>query len=151
MSKRQSDRFALGILLGAATGAVAGLLLAPRSGRASRQRLQQSLQNTLQNTLQKTVKQSGDRLPGALEGLGQVVRDQAAIWSDRTRDRLEGALDRLRDAIASGVAASQTVDQEDVSLSEEGDAIPTGSAPTPKPRQLAYNRMAAPMTQTGDR
>ncbi|MBD2160098.1 YtxH domain-containing protein [Limnothrix sp. FACHB-1083] len=147
MSKRQSDRFALGILLGAATGAVAGLLLAPRSGRASRQRLQQSLQNTLQ----KTVKQSGDRLPGALEELGQVVRDQAAIWSDRTRDRLEGALDRLRDAIASGVAASQTVDQEDVSLSEEGDAIPTGSAPTPKPRQLAYNRMAAPMTQTGDR
>lgn len=147
MSKRQSDRFALGILLGAATGAVAGLLLAPRSGRASRQRLQQSLQNTLQ----KTVKQSGDRLPGALEELGQVVRDQAAIWSDLTRDRLEGALDRLRDAIASGVAASQTVDQEDVSLSEEGDAIPTGSAPTPKPRQLAYNRMAAPMTQTGDR
>lgn len=147
MSKRQSDRFALGILLGAATGAVAGLLLAPRSGRVSRQRLQQSLQNTLQ----KTVKQSGDRLPGALEELGQVVRDQAAIWSDRTHDRLEGALDRLRDAIASGVAASQTVDQEDVSLSEEGDAIPTGSAPTPKPRQLAYNRMAAPMTQTGDR
>jgi 3-oxoacyl-ACP reductase-like protein len=109
------------------------------------------LQSTLQNTLQNTVKQSGDRLPGALEELGQVVRDQAAIWSDRTRDRLEGALDRLRDAIASGVAASQTVDQEDVSLSEAGDAIPTGSAPTPKPRQLAYNRMAAPMTQTGDR
>lgn len=143
MSKHRS-RFTLGFLLGAAVGAAAGVLAAPRSGRSTRQRLQ----STLQSTLQK----SAAHLPGAIEQLSQEMRDRAGSLSEKARDRWGPRLERLREAIATGVAATQSApDHPDRMTEGSEDLAKTAASSAAKPRQLAYNRIATSAAPLGDR
>ncbi|HEY9689115.1 MAG TPA: YtxH domain-containing protein [Coleofasciculaceae cyanobacterium] len=139
MSKHRS-RFTLGFLLGAAAGAAAGVLMAPKSGRSTRQRLRSTLQT------------SADQLPGTIGRLSQGVRDRAVILSEQARERWGERLARLREAVALGVAATQSAPDDADRMAEGFEELSkTASSPAQKPRQLAYNRIATSATNVGDR
>ena len=129
-------------------GAAAGVLVAPRSGRSTRQRLQ--------STLQSTIQTSADDLPGAIAQLSQGVRDRAGSLagslSKKARDRWGHRLERLREAIATGVAATQSApDHPDRMTEGSEDLAKTAASSAAKPRQLAYNRIATSAAPLGDR
>lgn len=86
----QGGAFA-GFLLGAALGSLGALLLAPRSGRETRQQLSRALQELAQIT----------------ESLTVDVQSQAERISDQALQQWEDTLNRLREAIAAGIEASQ--------------------------------------------
>ncbi len=86
-----SGAFIGGLLIGAAVGTVAGLLAAPKSGRETRQLL----------------KKSADALPELAEDLSTTVQLQADRLSDSAVRNWGGTIERLKDAIAAGVEASQ--------------------------------------------
>jgi len=136
MSKRQSNRFALGFLLGAAAGAATGLLVSARRDRATRERLRASLQR------------SAAQLPDLLEDVGQVVQSRAVQLSEQARDRWEETIDRLREAIATGIAATAEPIATDPTSGEPSDA---DSKAATNPRQLAHRRLAASASPSGDR
>lgn len=96
-----------GLLLGAAVGAISGLLIAPKSGRETRQFL----------------RKSADALPELAEDLSTSVQLQADRLSETALRNWDGTLNRLRDAIAAGLEASQrereAIEQTDVSLVPE--------------------------------
>lgn len=86
-----SGLFIGGLIIGAAVGAVTGLLFAPRSGRETRQFL----------------KKSADALPELAEDLSSNMQLQADRLSESALRNWESTLDRLKEAIAVGVEASQ--------------------------------------------
>lgn len=98
MSKKSTGSFIGGMLLGSAIGTLTGLLIAPRTGRDTRQLL----------------KKSADALPELAEDLSTSVQLQADRLSESARVRWDGTLERLREAIAAGVEASerQTVESQ---------------------------------------
>ncbi len=81
-----------GMVIGALVGSVTGLLLAPRSGKQTRQLL----------------KKSADALPDLAEDLATSLQLQADSLSEVTQRNWQGTLERLKEAIAAGVEASQT-------------------------------------------
>ena len=89
--KNKTGIFVGGIMLGSAIGTVVGLLIAPRTGKETR----------------KVIKKSADALPELAEDLSTSVQLQANRLSASTLENWEGTLDRLRQAIAAGVEASQ--------------------------------------------
>ena len=94
MSDRRSGNSGFlvgGFLLGTAVGAVAGLLLAPKSGKETR----------------RILKKSADALPEIAEDLSTNVQVQANRLSSSAIKNWDGTLIRLRDAIATGIEASQ--------------------------------------------
>lgn len=91
MSDNQSGSFMGGILVGAALGTMAGLLLAPRTGRETRQ----------------ILKKSADALPELAEDLSTTIQLQADRLSETALENWEQTLNRLKDAIAAGQAATQ--------------------------------------------
>jgi gas vesicle protein len=91
MSDQRSGQFLGGLLLGAAVGAVAGLLTAPRPGKETRQ------------IAQKTV----EALPELVEDLSTSLQLQADRLSLSAVKRWDGTLDRLRDAVQTGLEAAQ--------------------------------------------
>lgn len=99
MSNR-SGVFIGGVLLGAAIGTLTGLVLAPRSGRETRQ----------------ILKKSADALPELAEDLSTSVQLQADRLSESALRNWDETLDRLREAIAAGIEASQ---QERQALNQE--------------------------------
>jgi gas vesicle protein len=80
-----------GFLLGTALGSLGALLLAPRSGRETRQQLNNALKDLAQIT----------------ESLTVDVQSQAERLSDQALQQWEDTLNRLREAIAAGIEASQ--------------------------------------------
>lgn len=90
MSKNRTGTFIGGILLGTAIGTVTGLLLAPRSGRETR----------------KLLKKSADALPELAEDLTSSVQLQADRLSESAKSRWEQTLNRLKEAVAAGIEAS---------------------------------------------
>jgi gas vesicle protein len=96
MAKHQSGAFLGGLLAGAAAGALAGLLLAPRRGRETR----------------KLLAKSVDALPELVEDLATTVQLQGGRLSATAAQRWGGTLDRLREAIAAGIEATQVLDEE---------------------------------------
>ncbi len=136
MSKRQSNRFALGFFLGAAAGAATGLLVIARRDPATRERLRASWQR------------STAQLPDLLEDVGQVVQSRAVQLSEQARDRWAETLDRLREAIATGMAATAEPIATDPTSGEPSDAE---SRAATNPRQLAHRRLAASAGSPGDR
>lgn len=88
--------FVGGMLLGAAVGAITGLLTAPRSGRETRQFL----------------KKSADALPELAEDLSSSVQFQADRLSESALRNWDSTLNRLREAIAAGLEASQRQREE---------------------------------------
>lgn len=96
-----SGSFAVGFLLGAAVGAVAGLLLAPRTGKETR----------------KLLKKSANALPELAEDLSSSVQLQADRLSGSALRNWDGTLNRLKEAMAAGLEASQR-DRQQSSPSE---------------------------------
>jgi gas vesicle protein len=92
MSKKNSTvAFIGGAILGGAVGAIIGLLTAPRSGRETRQLL----------------KKSADALPELAEDLSTSVQLQTDRLSESALRNWDETLNRLKEAIAAGVEASQ--------------------------------------------
>lgn len=91
MSNNRSGIFFGGMILGATIGALTGLLVAPRTGRETRQLL----------------KKSADALPDLAEDLSTSVQIQADRLSTNALRNWDETLERLREAIAAGIDASQ--------------------------------------------
>ncbi len=90
MSKNRTGTFIGGVLLGTAIGTVTGLLFAPRSGRETR----------------KLLKKSADALPELAEDLSSSVQLQADRLSETAKTQWEQTLNRLKEAVAAGIEAS---------------------------------------------
>lgn len=91
MSNNRSGVFVGGMVLGAAIGTLTGLLMAPRTGRETR-------------TL---LKKSADALPELAEDLSSSVQLQADRLSETALRNWDDTLERLREALAAGIEASQ--------------------------------------------
>ncbi|OBQ35476.1 MAG: gas vesicle protein [Anabaena sp. MDT14b] len=95
MSNNRSGIFIGGLMLGAAIGTLAGLLVAPRTGRETR----------------KLVKKSANAIPELAEDITTSVQIQADRLSNSTLQNWDETVDRLRDAIAVGIDATQRESQ----------------------------------------
>jgi gas vesicle protein len=95
MSNNRSGVFIGGLMLGAAIGTLAGLLIAPRTGRETR----------------KLLQKSADALPDLAEDLSTSVQIQADRLSSGAVKNWDETLDRLKEAIAAGVDATQRENQ----------------------------------------
>ncbi len=104
MAGKNDGAFLGGLLVGGAIGAIAGLLLAPRSGKETR----------------KVLKKSLDALPELSEDLRTSLQLHADHLSDTARRNWEDTLERLQEAIAAGVEASQA---ETERLEEDTDQL----------------------------
>jgi gas vesicle protein len=110
MSNKRSGVFIGGLMLGATIGALTGLLVAPRTGRETR----------------KILKKSANAIPELAEDLSTSVQIQADRLSASALRNWDETLDRLREAIAAGVDASQResqVLQQQTSV-EDPDSLP---------------------------
>ncbi|BAW95159.1 hypothetical protein NIES970_00590 [[Synechococcus] sp. NIES-970] len=92
MAERKEGAFVGGLLLGGTVGAIAALLLAPRSGRDTR----------------KILKKSLEALPELAEDLADSLQLHTDQLSETARHNWADTLQRLREAIAAGIEASQT-------------------------------------------
>ncbi len=113
MSNNRSGGFLGGLLLGAAMGAIAGILVAPRTGRETRQ----------------ILKKSADALPEMAEDLSTTVQIQADRLSETAVRNWDSTLNRLKEAIAAGVEATQ----RDHEVLEQAEKL-TSQAPHPSER-----------------
>ncbi|TAF04450.1 MAG: YtxH domain-containing protein [Nostocales cyanobacterium] len=95
MSNNRSGIFIGGLLLGATIGALTSLLAAPRTGRETR----------------KLLKKSADALPELAEDISTSVQIQADRLSVSALRNWDDTLERLREAIAAGVDATQRESQ----------------------------------------
>lgn len=95
MSNNRSGVFLGGLMLGATIGALTSLLVAPRTGRETR----------------KLLKKSADALPELAEDISTSVQIQADRLSASALRNWDDTLERLRDAIAAGVDATQRENQ----------------------------------------
>ncbi|MDG2991326.1 YtxH domain-containing protein [Candidatus Synechococcus calcipolaris G9] len=115
MSSQRSGFFLGGLLAGGAIGTVVGLLIAPRSGKETR----------------KLLQKSADALPELLEDVSSSLQIHRERLSESTQQSWQDTLDRLKDAIAVGLEASQ---QHRQSLEKNGTALEFEDAedePTP--------------------
>lgn len=114
MSNNRSGVFIGGLMLGTAIGALAGLLAAPRTGRETR----------------KLLKKSADAIPELAEDLSTSVQIQADRLSASALRNWDETLDRLREAIAAGVDASQRESQvlKRQPNPQDSDSLPQGSS-----------------------
>lgn len=80
-----------GMLLGAAIGTLSGLLVAPQTSRQTR----------------RILKKSAQALPEIAEDVSSSVQIQADRLSASALKNWDETLDRLRDAIAAGIEATQ--------------------------------------------
>jgi gas vesicle protein len=94
--KNTGGLFVVGVLVGGAIGTVAGLLAAPRSGRETR----------------RLLRKSAEALPELAEDLTTSVQLQADRLSESARRNWDETLIRLKDAVAAGIEASQSVSEE---------------------------------------
>ncbi|MDZ8263798.1 YtxH domain-containing protein [Nostoc sp. ChiQUE01b] len=110
MSNNRSGVFFGGLMLGATIGALTGLLVAPRTGRETR----------------KILKKSADAIPELAEDLSMSVQIQADRLSASALRNWDDTLDRLREAIAAGVDASQRESQvlKRQTSVEDSDSLP---------------------------
>jgi gas vesicle protein len=95
MSNNRSGVFFSGLMLGATIGALTGLLAAPRTGRETR----------------KILQKSANAIPELAEDLSTSVQIQADRLSASALRNWDETLDRLREAIAAGVDATQRESQ----------------------------------------
>lgn len=92
MSKQSRvNAFASGMMIGGALGTILGLLIAPRTGKETR----------------KILKKSADALPDLAEDLSTSIHLQADRLSESALKNWDETLNRLRDAIAAGIEASE--------------------------------------------
>jgi len=113
MSNNRSGVFIGGLMLGATIGALTGLLAAPRTGRETR----------------KLLKKSANAIPELAEDLSTSVQIQADRLSANALRNWDDTLDRLREAIAAGVDASQRESQvlKRQTTVEDSESVPQQS------------------------
>ncbi|MEH2419812.1 MAG: YtxH domain-containing protein [Nostoc sp.] len=121
MSNNRSGVFIGGFMLGATIGALTGLLVAPRTGRETR----------------KILKKSANAIPELAEDLSTSVQIQADHLSASALRNWDETLDRLREAIAAGVDASQ---RESQILKRQTSVEDSDSLPQPLERSSMTNR-----------
>ncbi|GFE70996.1 YtxH domain-containing protein [Chroococcus sp. FPU101] len=90
-NKDNSGLLFAGLVIGGVLGTVTGLLIAPRSGQETR----------------RILKKSAEALPELAEDLSSTVQLQADRLSETARRNWDDTLERLKDAIAAGIEASQ--------------------------------------------
>lgn len=91
MSQDNSDNFIGGLLAGTAIGTIIGLLIAPRTGKQTR----------------RVLKKSADAVPDLIEDLSTSVQFHADKLSHTTLQNWDSTIERLRDALVAGQAATQ--------------------------------------------
>ena len=91
MSNQKSGLFISGLLLGSVIGTVTGLLIAPRTGKKTRQ----------------LVKKSASAIPQLTTDLSTSLKFQTDRFSDSATNSWEEILERVKQAIAAGLEASQ--------------------------------------------
>lgn len=91
MAQNDSDHFIGGLVAGTAIGTVIGLLIAPRSGKHTR----------------KVIKKSADAVPDLIEDLSTSLQFHADKLSHTTLQNWDSTLERLKDALIAGQAASR--------------------------------------------
>lgn len=91
MSQNDSDNFFGGLLAGTAIGTVIGLLIAPRSGQHTR----------------RAIKKSADAVPDIIEDLSTSLHFHADKLSHTTLQNWDSTLERLKDALVAGQAATR--------------------------------------------
>ena len=91
MSNQKSGLFISGLLLGSVIGTATGLLIAPRTGKKARQ----------------LVKKSASAIPQIATDLSTSIKFQTDRFSDSATNSWEDILERLKQAIAAGLEASQ--------------------------------------------
>jgi gas vesicle protein len=91
MAESKSDGLLGGLIIGAALGAIAGVLAAPRPGKDTR----------------RILRKSADALPELAEDLATSIQFQADRLSDTTLSNWDKTLERLREAVSAGQAASR--------------------------------------------
>ena len=95
MPNNRSGVFVGGFMLGATLGALTGLLVAPRTGRETR----------------KILQKSANAIPDLAEDLSTSVQIQADRLSASAVRNWDDTLEKLQEAIAAGVDASQRESQ----------------------------------------
>jgi gas vesicle protein len=96
MSNNNRGALVVGMIVGTAIGTVAGLLIAPRRGRETR------------GVLKKVVA----AVPELAEDLSDSLKLQTNRLSLVAVDNWSGTIDRLQQAVAAGIAASQSVQDQ---------------------------------------
>ena len=91
MSNQKSGLFISGLLLGSAIGTATWLLIAPRTGKKARQ----------------FVKKSASAIPQIATDLSTSIKFQTDRFSDSATNSWEEILERVKQAIAAGLEASQ--------------------------------------------
>ncbi len=94
--KNQSGLFVAGLLIGGAIGTIVGTIIAPRSGKETR----------------RLLKKTAQALPELAEDVSSSVQEQAHRLSTEAQRNWEDTLNRLKEAIAAGVEASQLAQQQ---------------------------------------
>ena len=111
MPTQKSGLFISGLLLGSAIGTATGLLIAPRTGKKTR----------------KLVQKSASAIPQVVTDLSTSVKYQTDRFSDSATHSWEEILERLKEAIAAGLEASQkereTLSQTETKNSEVSEKI----------------------------
>ncbi|MGK7931650.1 MAG: YtxH domain-containing protein [Microcystaceae cyanobacterium] len=90
-NNNKGSLFVAGIVLGSMVGAVTSLLLAPRSGKETR----------------KILKKSAEALPEMAEDVTSTVQWQTERLSASAVENWNETLNRLKEAIATGVEVGQ--------------------------------------------
>jgi gas vesicle protein len=96
MSSNNRGALVIGLIVGTAIGTVAGLLVAPRRGQETR----------------RVLKKVAEAVPELAEDLTDSLKLQTDRLSIAAGDNLGSTLDRLQQAVAAGVAASQSVQDQ---------------------------------------
>jgi gas vesicle protein len=96
MANNNRGALVVGMMVGTAIGTVVGLLVAPRRGRETRHILQ--------------------KVASAVPELAEDLSDSLKLQTDRLSlvagDNWMGTLDRLQQAVAAGIVASQSIQEQ---------------------------------------
>lgn len=85
-----------GLVVGAALGTLVGMTVSPRQ------------KQQLRRWVERSVQRSAAQMPDWMDGVSRVAQTQGDRLLGAAQQRWGGTLERLRDAVAAGVAASRS-------------------------------------------
>jgi len=91
-----AGKFVGGFLIGSAVGTVLGLLFAPKTGKETR----------------RLLRKSADALPEIANEISSNVQYQADRFTEKAGRTIDNTMERMQEAIAVGIDASQRLRQE---------------------------------------
>lgn len=93
MSRKSTNKIAIGALIGACVGYIAGVFTAPKSGKENRALLKNKAERTIKNNEQKLKKMITD-----LDALIKKGNEQAKRTKESTKQGFTKAVDKARKA-----------------------------------------------------